>query len=127
MVKESSTSVQKSGEDHNSKNRENDDHRDGNADAVTQCGHHAGPKKSPTDEGLRCDVGRGLRHAAPKIAVAHHRPQELTIVQSKGMYKYVFNLKKAPLIWDQKRGYRRFQDRILRGAVIPYEGSGAPT
>jgi hypothetical protein len=34
-------------------------------------------------------AGRGLRHAAPRIAGAHDRPQELTMVQCKITEEYV--------------------------------------
>lgn len=80
------------GEDHNYENRENDDHRDGNADAVTQCGHR-GDLRNPRPTGVWGDVGRGMRHAEPRIAVAHDRPQELTTVQSTGMCKYILQFK----------------------------------
>jgi hypothetical protein len=92
MVKEASTLVQIGGEDHNSTNRESDDHRDRIAGAIAHFCHHAGANKSPADEGYRVMPGRGLRHAVPKIAVAHDRPQGLTTVQFKITDKYVFNL-----------------------------------
>ena len=41
------------------------------------------------------------------------------------MYKYVFNLRKAPLVGDQKRGYRRFQNRRLGGSHT-VGGRGTP-
>ena len=53
MVKEASTLVQISGEDHNSTNRESDDHRDRIGGAIAHFCHHAGANKSPADEGYR--------------------------------------------------------------------------
>jgi hypothetical protein len=53
MVKEASTSVQIGGEDHNSTNRESDDHRDRIGGAIAHFCHHAEPNKSPADEGYR--------------------------------------------------------------------------
>jgi hypothetical protein len=53
------------GEDHNSADRENDEHREPRVRSVVCFSHYAGPKKSPTADRYGT-VGRGMRHAGTK-------------------------------------------------------------
>jgi hypothetical protein len=88
-------SIRISGEDHNSADRENDEHREPRVGSVVCFSHHAGPKKSPTADRYGA-VGRRMRHAIPRSAVAHDRPQELTSIQFEIRDKYVAQSKGAP-------------------------------
>ena len=82
MVKESSTSVQIGGEDHNSADRENDDHREPGAGVIVTSSRHSGaPKNSRPTNGIWGEVDRGMRHAVLRIAVAHGQEQKLTTMQ----------------------------------------------
>ena len=64
--------MRKGGKNHNSANHESDGHRESNAGVIANFSCHSGaPKKSPTDDGVWGEVGRGMRHARQRIAVAH--------------------------------------------------------
>jgi len=77
------------GEDHNSVDRKNDEHRDRNAGAIAHCGHYAEPKKSPANDGGCSVLSAGDCATQHQRSQSHYRPQELTAIQFKGMCKYV--------------------------------------